>query len=169
LKNLIVISADHHGDCLLGLSFDEKSNVLAIKYLQENIDSRDEIIARVQPLIEEMFPTYTSRDDRIDFVMINNDALASYIGKHLTVRHLLRRPSKGALPSDPGQSIYKLKCAIKELSISGAEWIDRIEVALNAESNPDRIEGHLVQALAYGVVEFIDSDYRTHLGSIFRI
>lgn len=160
MKNLIVISADHHGNCLLGLSFDEKSSDLSIKYLQENIDGRVEIIARVQPLIDEMFPGYILDHDRIDFVVMNNDALCDYIGKNLLVTYQRKRPYNRTLPVDPWQSIYKLKCAIEESRISGDEWIDRIEVALDAERNPDRIEGHLVQALSFAVDKFIDSNYR---------
>jgi hypothetical protein len=156
MQNLIVLSADHHGDCLLGLSFDEKSKLLTVRYLLENIITRNEIVAQVQAVIEELFP-YTRGHDFIDLVAIDNKVLANYIGDRLTVRNRAVRPLYGELPTSPKESLYRLKCAINEGNLAASGWLDQIEVALSAEANPDRIDGHLVQTLAFGVDKFLDS------------
>jgi hypothetical protein len=159
MENLIVISADHHGDCLLGLSFDENSMLLSVRHLLENIIIRDTIVANLEPIITELFP-YSGGYDQINLVVIDNEVLASYIGKNLMVRGRARRPIKGDLPASAKETTYRLRCAINEGNLSGDGWIDQIEVALSAESNPDRIEGHLVQCLGYACDEYLDSIHR---------
>jgi hypothetical protein len=154
MKNLIIISADHRGDCLLGMSFNKESKVLTVTHLLENIDSRDGIISQLEPMIENLFPQ-EGKHDSINFVCIDNEVLANYIGQGLTVRGRLRRPVKGELPVNPKESKYRLKCAINEGSLRADGWIDQIEMALDGEITPERIEGHLVLALTFGVDKFL--------------
>jgi hypothetical protein len=160
MKNLIVVSGDYRGYCILGMGFDEVSKVLPIKYLVEDSGSRNEIITQLEPIIDDLFPAIDYIDNPVVLVSIDSGVLSSYLTKHLTAR-AGNKLFNHALLDSPIKGFDRVHYALAEGRIEAAEWMDQIDVALAAEADRDnKIEGHLMRALTYGVSRFIDSDYR---------
>ncbi|WP_310412976.1 hypothetical protein [Chamaesiphon sp. OTE_8_metabat_110] len=162
MKNLIVVSADHHGNCFVGLSFDKESELLTVKYLVENINDRQELAEQLTPAVENLFPFSRQGDNINGFLSIDNEVLARWLGENLIVRGKGRRPKKREI-AQPKEHLYKLSCALREKKLIADDWLDQIDFALADETNPDRIEGHLVACLAVATNEVYDSLYREPL------
>jgi hypothetical protein len=139
--NIVVLSADHHGDCFLAIGFDTKEKKLKIQCILENVIDRPEIKKQVEELA-------TSGEE---LVVVENKVLANYIKKATG-----KQPVNTELPTNPKETLYRLSCAIKEGNLMGGEWLDAIEVALANEINPDRIDGHLLKCLGYACDRFLD-------------
>lgn len=159
MKNLIVVSADHCGDCFVGVSFDEESKLLIVKYLVENICDRRELASQLNPVIEHFFPFSGDRDTISNFISIDNKVLDIWLGENLIIRGQGRQPTSYRI-EHPKEAMYRLGCALQEKKLIADEWLDSIDVALAAENNLERIEGHLVTCLVAATDRFYDSLYR---------
>lgn len=170
MKNLIVISADRRGDCFVGASFDEETRLLTIKYLVEDICDRYELASQLTHAIEDLFPLSSAGDEIAGFISIDNRVLDTWLGENLIVRGKGRHPHNSQI-LQPKEAMYKLGCALQEKKLIADGWLDRIDVALAAETEPERIEGHLATCLAAAVDKFYDSIYRPvsiHRGMVRR-
>jgi hypothetical protein len=126
--NIVVLSADHHGDCFLAIGFDTKEKKLKIQCILENVIDRPEIKKQVEELA-------TSGEE---LVVVENKVLANYIKKATG-----KQPVNTELPTNPKETLYRLSCAIKEGNLMGGEWLDRID-------------GHLLKCLGYACDRFLD-------------
>lgn len=156
MKYLIVISADYHGDCMIGATFDKDK--LTVTHLIENIIGIDEIADEAQSVVNSLIPN-PSVHERYDIsvVVVDSEFLSNYMKEKIK---LLRRkivPATGLPSENPRDSIYKISSYIRKGMIDVGKFVDLVEVALSAEDNSDRIERHLARALAYAVDECFPS------------
>ncbi len=141
---ILVISADHLGDSLLGGSFDRESKILTVRHLRQNLNSRADINAAAVEILMAMTANWGELGEVI-FRVIENEELTGYLGKNCTAR-----PASIAIkPADIPQLLYRTNCALQEGRLLFGDRIntDFVEVALSEETYTDRIVGHFARVL----------------------
>lgn len=159
-KKIIVISATHLGDCLMGASFEPASKLLTVEHLRQNLIARQRISLAVVEVARAMMG---ASGGSVPVVVVENTVLSRYIETTCTHLDGFRRPLERAI--DPGTVqtlLYKTHCCITEgnLETAPSTSLDELEMALSGEDNPDRISGHLARCLALAVDQFFDPTQR---------